>query len=122
MGGQSRSLPGWRRRRLRLGPERLRPAKNSEKALTMFTTIKGGEEAIAASHELLSEQRRGDRRVPELSVQQIGEQLGLAVDRVMAEGSLYAPELAALAVKQSQGDLVEAAYLLRAYRATLNRV
>ena len=39
----------------------------------------------------------------------------------MAEGSLYDRELAALAVKQAQGDLIEAAFLLRAYRTTLPR-
>jgi alpha-D-ribose 1-methylphosphonate 5-triphosphate synthase subunit PhnI len=88
----------------------------------MFSTIKGGEKAIDASHKLLKKQRRGNTEVPELEVDAIREQLGLAVDRVMAEGSLYSPELAALAIKQAQGDLVEAAYLLRAYRATLPRI
>ena len=39
----------------------------------------------------------------------------------MGEGSLYDRELAALAIKQAQGDLVEAAFLLRAYRTTLPR-
>ena len=39
----------------------------------------------------------------------------------MGEGSLYDRELAALAVKQAQGDLIEAAFLLRAYRTTLPR-
>lgn len=39
----------------------------------------------------------------------------------MAEGSLYSPELAALAFKQAQGDAVEAIFLLRAYRTTLPR-
>ena len=39
----------------------------------------------------------------------------------MAEGSLYDRELAALAIKQAQGDLIEAAFLLRAYRTTLPR-
>jgi len=46
----------------------------------------------------------------------------LAVDRVMTEGSLYDPELAALAIKQAQGDLIEAIFLLRAYRTTLPRL
>ena len=59
--------------------------------------------------------------VPALSVAQIEEQLGRSVDRVMAEGSLYDRELAALAIKQAQGDLIEAAFLLRAYRTTLPR-
>ena len=36
-----------------------------------------------------------DRSIPDITVQQITEQLALAVDRVMAEGSLYDRELAA---------------------------
>jgi len=40
---------------------------------------------------------------------------------VMAEGALYDPDLAALAIKQAQGDLIEAAFLVRAYRTTLPR-
>jgi alpha-D-ribose 1-methylphosphonate 5-triphosphate synthase subunit PhnI len=65
--------------------------------------------------------RRGDRSVPALTLEQIAGQLSLAVDRVMAEGSLYDPELAALAIKQARGDLIEAVFLLRAYRTTLPR-
>ena len=41
--------------------------------------------------------------------------------RVMAEGSLYDPDLAALAIKQTRGDLIEAIFLIRAYRTTLPR-
>jgi alpha-D-ribose 1-methylphosphonate 5-triphosphate synthase subunit PhnI len=59
--------------------------------------------------------------VPDLSLTQISEQLTLAVDRVMTEGSLYDRELAALAIKQARGDLIEAIFLLRAFRATLPR-
>ena len=88
----------------------------------MYVAVKGGEKAIAAAHELLAQARRGDPAVPELDLQQIREQLSLAVDRVMAEGSLYDPELAALAVKQARGDLIEAIFLLRAYRTTLPRL
>jgi alpha-D-ribose 1-methylphosphonate 5-triphosphate synthase subunit PhnI len=85
----------------------------------MYVAVKGGESAIEQSHERLAEQRRGDVKVAELGVRQIQEQLKLAVNRVMSEGSLYDPELAALAIKQSSGDLVEAIFLLRAYRTTL---
>lgn len=87
----------------------------------MYVAVKGGERAIENSHDLLAETRRGDREVPELSVKQIQEQMALAVARVMTEGSLYDPELAALAIKQAQGDLVEAVFLLRAFRTTLPR-
>lgn len=88
----------------------------------MYVAVKGGERAIDAAHDLLRRSRRGDPSVPELGVDQIREQLGLAVDRVMAEGSLYAPDLAALAVKQARGDLVEAIFLVRALRTTLPRL
>ncbi|MGZ5903109.1 MAG: carbon-phosphorus lyase complex subunit PhnI [Reyranella sp.] len=87
----------------------------------MYVAVKGGERAIGNAHQLLAERRRGDPAVPELSLPQIAEQLGGAVDRVMTEGSLYDRELAALAIKQAQGDLVEAIFLLRAYRTTLPR-
>jgi alpha-D-ribose 1-methylphosphonate 5-triphosphate synthase subunit PhnI len=87
----------------------------------MTVTIKGGEQSIEASHRLLEAKRRGDLAVPALSVDQIRNQLSLAVDRVMAEGSLYDPTLAALAIKQAQGDLIEAIFILRAYRTTLER-
>uniref|UniRef100_UPI001178A0F3 carbon-phosphorus lyase complex subunit PhnI n=1 Tax=Candidatus Entotheonella palauensis TaxID=93172 RepID=UPI001178A0F3 len=88
----------------------------------MYVAVKGGERAIQNAHQLLATQRRGDPEVPELSIAQIMEQMGRAVDRVMTEGSVYDRELAALAIKQAQGDLVEAIFLLRAYRTTLPRL
>ncbi|WP_394688804.1 carbon-phosphorus lyase complex subunit PhnI [Hoeflea sp.] len=87
----------------------------------MYVAVKGGEAAITNAHRLLADRRRGDRSVPALTLAQIAGQLSLAVDRVMAEGSLYDPELAALAIKQARGDLIEAVFLLRAYRTTLPR-
>ena len=87
----------------------------------MYVAVKGGERAILNSHKLLDEERRGDPTVPALSLAQIEQQLGRAVDRVMAEGALYDRRLAALAIKQAQGDLIEAIFLLRAYRTTLPR-
>lgn len=87
----------------------------------MYVAVKGGEKAIAEAHALLAELRRGDPAVAELSLAQIQNQLSLAVDRVMNEGSLFDAELAALAIKQAQGDLIEAIFLLRAYRTTLPR-
>jgi alpha-D-ribose 1-methylphosphonate 5-triphosphate synthase subunit PhnI len=88
----------------------------------VYVAVKGGERAIESAHRMLAEERRGDPQLPELSLAQIDQQLGLAVDRVMTEGSLYDRELAALAVKQSCGDLIEAIFLLRAYRTTLPRL
>jgi alpha-D-ribose 1-methylphosphonate 5-triphosphate synthase subunit PhnI len=88
----------------------------------MYVAVKGGAAAIESSWRLLEAQRRGDTAITELSVAQIRTQLSLAVDRVMSEGSLYDPELAALAIKQASGDLMEAIFLLRAYRTTLPRL
>ena len=88
----------------------------------MYVAVKGGETAILNSYKLLDEQRRGDPSLPELTVDQIRQQLKISVDRVMTEGSVYDPELAALAIKQASGDLIEAIFLLRAYRATLPRL
>ncbi len=87
----------------------------------MYVAVKGGEAAINNAHRLLADRRRGDRSLPAVTIEQIVEQLGLAVDRVMAEASLYDRSLAALAVRQSRGDMIEAIFLLRAYRTTLPR-
>ncbi|MDA0344706.1 MAG: carbon-phosphorus lyase complex subunit PhnI [Proteobacteria bacterium] len=87
----------------------------------MYVAVKGGEKAIANAHLWLEEERRGPVTISSLSVDQIKSQMSLAVSRVMAEGSLYDPDLAALAIKQSQGDMIEAIFLIRAYRTTLPR-
>lgn len=87
----------------------------------MYVAVKGGEKAIENAHKLLAEKRRGDTDVPEISTEQIAEQMTLAVDRVMTEGSLYDRSLASLAIKQARGDLIEAIFLLRACRTTMPR-
>ncbi len=87
----------------------------------MYVAVKGGERAIAAAHDWLARERRGDPAIAEIGIDQIREQMALAVDRVMAEGSLYDPDLAALALKQARGDMIEAIFLIRAYRTTLPR-
>lgn len=87
-----------------------------------YIAVKGGAAAIDAAHGWMAEERRGDPKTPALSLAQIQSQLGRAVDRVMAEGALYDRELAARAIQQAQGDLIEAAFLLRAYRTTLPRL
>jgi alpha-D-ribose 1-methylphosphonate 5-triphosphate synthase subunit PhnI len=86
-----------------------------------YVSAKGGHEAILAAEEL-SLDRRLSGASAVLEVRQIEEQMRAAVDQVMGEGGLYAPQLAALAVKQAEGDLMEAAFLLRAYRTTLPRL
>ena len=87
----------------------------------MYVAVKGGEKAIDSAHRLLAHARRGDPAIPEIRPDQIEAQLTLSVDRVMAEGSLFDRGLAALAIKQARGDLIEAAFLVRAFRTTLPR-
>lgn len=87
----------------------------------MYVAVKGGERAIDNAHRLLAEKRRGERGVAEISAEQISQQLTLGVDRVMSEGSLYDRGLAALAIKQARGDMIEAVFLVRASRTTLAR-
>ena len=86
-----------------------------------YVAVKGGERAIGNAHAWLAAERRGSTDVPELTAEQIREQMALAVDRVMTEGSCYDRDLAALAIKQARGDLPEAIFMLRAYRTTLPR-
>jgi alpha-D-ribose 1-methylphosphonate 5-triphosphate synthase subunit PhnI len=86
-----------------------------------YVAVKGGMEAIQAAEELVQE-RETSADAPVLTVRQILAQQRAIVDQAMSEGSLYAPELAALAVKQAEGDTMEAAFLLRAFRSTLPRI
>src|SRR5690606_11406525 len=116
----ARRRPRARRRRFpRLPAAHGAPDRSGE--LAMYVAVKGGEAAIDNAHRLLADRRRGDRSVPAMTLDQITEQLALGVDRVMSEGSLYDRRLAALAIKQARGDLIEAIFLLRAYRTTLPR-
>ena len=85
-----------------------------------YVAVKAGEELIERAADLFEKQRLNGDTEP-VSVDQLEEQLSRMVAQAMSEGGLYAPRLAALAVKQAQGDTVEAAFLLRAYRSTLER-
>jgi alpha-D-ribose 1-methylphosphonate 5-triphosphate synthase subunit PhnI len=86
-----------------------------------YVAVKGGAAAIENA-EKFSLLRRAGGASALLKPEQIREQLHFAVDRVMGEGSLYAPDLAALAFKQAAGDTFEAAFILRSYRTTLPRL
>jgi alpha-D-ribose 1-methylphosphonate 5-triphosphate synthase subunit PhnI len=86
-----------------------------------YIAVKGGKDAILNAEKLVDYYRCRNGGRP-IKVKQIMDQMRLAVDRVMSEGSLYAPEVAAIALKQAEGDVFEASYLLRAYRSTLSRI
>jgi alpha-D-ribose 1-methylphosphonate 5-triphosphate synthase subunit PhnI len=85
-----------------------------------YVAVKGGQEAIANAAELV-EYYRLRAATPPIEIEQIRTQMRLLVDKIMGEGSLYAPDHAALALKQNEGDVFEAAFTMRAYRATLKR-
>lgn len=88
-----------------------------------YVAIKGGAEAIAASQKIceLLRARQGDGGRP-IALDDIEHQLRLLHQRVLSEGGVYHPQLASLAIKQAQGDTLEAAFTLRAYRSTVPRL
>jgi alpha-D-ribose 1-methylphosphonate 5-triphosphate synthase subunit PhnI len=85
-----------------------------------YVAVKGGTEAIANALELVEFYRVKDQ-TPPIQISQLKAQFRLAIDKIMGEGSFYAPEYGALALKQVEGDVLEAAFILRAFRATLSR-
>jgi alpha-D-ribose 1-methylphosphonate 5-triphosphate synthase subunit PhnI len=85
-----------------------------------YVAVKGGTDAIHNSQELVEFYRLKNAATP-LDVKQIKSQLRLAIDKVMGEGGLYAPDYAAIALKQAEGEVFEAAFILRAFRTTLQR-
>lgn len=85
-----------------------------------YFAVKGGMDAILNSRDLVEYFRLRSGTTP-IDIDQIKGQFRLAIDKVMGEGSCYAPDHAAIALKQAEGDVFEAAFMLRAFRATLNR-
>lgn len=84
-----------------------------------YVAVTGGQEAIEESVRLLKYYRTGGSK--DLEIEAIQEKMKLLIDRVMSEAGLYAPAYAALALKQCEGSLEEAVFILRAYRSTLTR-
>ncbi len=85
-----------------------------------YVAVKAGKDVIRKSEQLF-EKGRIEGEEPNVTVEQVESQFGRLVGQVMSEGGLYAPKLAARAIKQAQGDAAEASFLLRAYRSTLER-
>lgn len=84
-----------------------------------YVTARGGEEAIRRAEALFR------ALVPppkQAFLKALERHLPYLLDRVMAEGGVWAPEAAAEALAQAGGDLYEAVLLLRAYRTTLPRL
>jgi alpha-D-ribose 1-methylphosphonate 5-triphosphate synthase subunit PhnI len=87
-----------------------------------YVAIKGGKTAIDAAASATEYMRCRNAADEPLTLSVIEEQLRLLTSRVISEGGLYHPRLAALAIKQFQGDTLEAAFALRAYRSTKPRL
>ena len=85
-----------------------------------YVAVSGGKQAIDASLDLLELRRLASGRTiePRLVLDTLPE----LVEQVEGEGSLWAPEVAAIAVKQASGSVEEAVFLVRAYRSTLERL
>lgn len=83
-----------------------------------YVAVTGGSEAIEQSLKLLEIFRESGE---DLSVSAIKENMSLLIDKIMSEAGFYSEEYAALALKQSEGSVEEAVFLLRAYRSTLPR-
>jgi alpha-D-ribose 1-methylphosphonate 5-triphosphate synthase subunit PhnI len=86
-----------------------------------YVAIKGGETAIREAARVLEYLRARSGGTP-VAVEGIRDQLHLLTGRVIGEGGLYDPDLAALALKQAAGDTLEAAFYLRAFRSTRARL
>lgn len=85
-----------------------------------YVAVTGGEQAIAASLDL-NELRRVEAG-RSVAVEDILATMPDLVNQVQSEGSLWAPEIAAVAIKQACGSIEEAVFLMRAYRSTLERL
>ena len=88
-----------------------------------YVAIKGGGQAIEGTKAVFDYLRtkNGEETIP-LGRDVIENQLRLLHARVLSEGGVYHPKLASLAIKQAQGDTLEAAFYLRAYRSTEPRL
>lgn len=82
-----------------------------------YVAIKGGEKAILNSINFFNQKMIGD-----IKEKEINESLVFSVDKVMSEGALYTKKLAAKAIKKSGGDLLNAAFFVRAHRSSCQRI
>lgn len=84
-----------------------------------YVAVKGGTLAIEESIKRLKYERVKKGTV--LGIEEIEGGMRGLIDQIMSEGSIYDEKLAAIAIKQAEGNPEEAVFLLRAYRSTLPR-
>ncbi|MGB0372779.1 MAG: carbon-phosphorus lyase complex subunit PhnI [Opitutales bacterium] len=85
-----------------------------------MNSVSAIESALQNAAELSEFYRLREQTEP-AEIEQILGQMRLLVDRVLSESGLFAPELAAIALKQTEGDAIEAAEILRAHRIQLKQ-
>lgn len=85
-----------------------------------YVAARGGRSAIEAAERLIADERRSAMSAP-VDDQQFFDRLPLLVDRVMGEAGVWEPDLAAAALRQADGDPLEAVHLLRSHRSTMPR-
>ncbi|MFF5992867.1 carbon-phosphorus lyase complex subunit PhnI [Prauserella flavalba] len=86
-----------------------------------YSGARGGLEAILAAEDLVR-RARDHAPAPWAPTEQITARFRLAVDRVLGEAGLYHEDTSAAALRQAEGDPLEAAHLVRAHRSTLPRL
>lgn len=84
-----------------------------------YVAVKGGTKAIEESIKRLTYERIKSGEA--VAVEEITHSMRGLIDQVMSESSLYSEFLASLAIKQAEGNMEEAVFLLRAHRSTLSR-
>lgn len=86
-----------------------------------YAGARGGLNAILAAENLVRA-KRDHAPGPWVSTTQVASRFRLAVDRVMGEGGLFHEPTAAAALRQAEGDTIEATHLVRTHRSTLPRL
>lgn len=84
-----------------------------------YVAVKGGSEAIEQSIRMLKYERLKDGT--SINIEELQGGMRGLIDNIMSESALYSKELAAIALKQAEGSMEEAVFLVRAYRTTLPR-
>lgn len=84
-----------------------------------YVAVKGGQNAIEQSIRRLKYERL--KKGGCLNLKDVESGMRGLIDQVMSEASLYDEELAAIAIKQAEGNPEEVVFLLRAFRSTLPR-
>lgn len=85
-----------------------------------YVAVKGGAHAINNS-VILYKNRRLEEGT-DIEVENIKTNMRQLINQIMSEASFYDRNTAALAIKQAEGNMEEAVFLMRAHRSTLPRL